>query len=505
MPTLSTNALRVLEARYLRRDAARRIIETPQELFERVARGVAHAELILGNARQAARWEGRFGELLDSLDFLPNSPTLMNAGTPLGQLSACFVLPVDDSMEGIFEALKQMALVQRTGGGTGFSFSRLRPRGAAVSSTAGETPGPVAFIHIFDAATEHIKLGGRRRGANMAVLRVDHPDIREFIGAKLDGSLPNFNLSVAVTDAFMQAEAARRAYDLLDPGTGRRVGRLTATDVFDAIVDAACRTGDPGLLFLDAVARANPIPARGEVEATNPCGEVPLLPNEACNLGSINVARMVRTREGAMELDRDRLGTTVAAAVRFLDDVIEVNRFPTDALARASRGSRKIGLGVMGFAELLVRLGVSYDSSEAVGQAEELMRAIEEAALEASRALAEERGVYPFWTGSVHEREGLRLRNATRTAIAPTGTISIIAGTSPSIEPFFALAYRRSHVLGGETLHEVSPSFREAVTRLGVDAAPLLDAAARTGRLGEEPGIPAELRRLFITALEIPP
>ena len=506
MLELTENARRVLEARYLRRDAERRIIETPEQLFERVARAVAHAELLLGNAAQAAHWEAEFHALMTRLEFLPNTPTLMNAGTPLGQLAACFVLPVGDSMEEIFEALKQMALIQRTGGGTGFSFSRLRPRGATLLSTGGTTPGPIAFMKVFDCATENVKLGGRRRGANMGILRVDHPDILEFIGAKLGGrALRNFNISVGMTDAFMEAAALGKAYELRDPRTGAPAGKLDAADVFERIVDAAWRTGDPGLVFLDAMNRANPTPHVGEIEATNPCGEIPLLPYESCNLGSINLGRMVRERNGRVELDREKLRATVHTAVRFLDDVIEVGRFPVPETEAITRANRKIGLGVMGFADLLIRLGISYDSDDAVRVADDVMGLIAEEAREASAALAAERGVFPNWKGSVHEREGRPLRNATQTAIAPTGTISIIAGASASIEPLFALAYRRSHVLEDETLHEVNPLFLRAIEELGLDADALVPAVLETGNLRDAPGVPEELKRIFVTALEIPP
>ncbi|MCS7158538.1 MAG: adenosylcobalamin-dependent ribonucleoside-diphosphate reductase [Blastocatellia bacterium] len=503
---LSPNARRVLESRYLRRDAERRLIETPEELFARVARAIAEAELLLGTAERARRWEGTFQELLTSRDFLPNSPTLMNAGTPLGQLSACFVLPVGDTMEEIFEAVKQMALVQRTGGGTGFSFSRLRPKGDVVASTGGEASGPVSFMKIFDSATEHIKQGGKRRGANMGVLRVDHPDILEFITAKRDErALQNFNISVAVTDAFMEAARRGEEYELINPRTGRTVGRLNARRVFEEIVRAAWETGDPGLLFLDAINRANPTPQLGAIEATNPCGEIPLLPYESCNLGSINLKHMLRQRDGRVEVDWEKLRETVRKAVRFLDDVIEVNRYPIPEIERMTRGNRKIGLGVMGFAEMLIRLGLSYDSDEAVELAERVMRVIAEEALATSAALAEERGVFPNWKGSVHEAHNRRLRNATLTAIAPTGTISIIADTSASIEPLFALAYRRTHVLGGQTLYEVNPLFLEYLDRHGLKADDVLDAVLTRGRLRDVAHVPEELKRLFVTALEIPP
>lgn len=500
---LSENAIRVLEARYLRRDGQRRIIETPRQLFERVARAVASAEVLLNNGGQAAYWEDEFLKMLSSLSFLPNSPTLMNA--PHGQLSACFVLPVEDSMEGIFEAVKQMALVQRSGGGTGFSFSRLRPKGDLVASTGGEASGPVSFMKVFDCATENIKQGGKRRGANMGILRVDHPDILEFITAKLDGtSLQNFNLSVSVTDAFMEAARQGARYDLIHPRTGHTVRHLEARHVFEAIVDAAWRTGDPGLLFLDAVNRANPTPALGVLQATNPCGEIPLLPYESCNLGSINLAALVREQDGRASIDWEKLRGIVGRAVRFLDNIIEVNEYPLPEIDRMTRKNRKIGLGVMGFAELLIHLGVSYDSDEAVRTAEEVMRAIAEEARVASQVLAEERGVFPNWTTSIYADRHVKVRHATRTAIAPTGTISIIAGTSASIEPLFALAYRRAHTLGGRKLHEINFILREYVRRQGLDAETIMADVLARGRLDGVPGLAKKTAELFVTALEIP-
>ena len=499
---LSANALRVLEARYLLRDRERRLIETPAQLFERVARAVAEAEAAFAGGEGPSFWAERFHALLAGGEFLPNSPTLMNAGTALGQLSACFVLPVEDTMESIFEALKSMALVQRTGGGTGFSFSRLRPRGDLVASTGGEASGPVSFMRIFDCATENIKQGGKRRGANMGALGVEHPDILEFVDAKREGgALANFNTSVSVTDAFMQAAARGDGYDLIHPRTGRPAGRLDAARVLRAIAEAAWATGDPGLLFRDAIGRANPTPHLGAIETTNPCGEVPLLPYESCNLGAINVARLAR--DGG-EFAWARLGALVGDAVRFLDDVIEVNRHPLEEIARATRATRKVGLGVMGFAEALVRLGIGYGSDEAECFAERLMRAIAEGAARASGQLAERRGTFPAWAASAYAASGLRLRNATRTAIAPTGTIGIIAGTSTSIEPLFALAYRRTGVLGGQTLEEVNPLFLETLERRGLDAARVLAAVRERGRLAEVPDVPEDLKRLFVTALDIP-
>jgi ribonucleoside-diphosphate reductase alpha chain len=502
----SANALQVLRARYLRRDATTQPVETPQELLGRVATAVADGERLLGNAGEAEYWREAFLRLMSTLDFLPNSPTLMNAGTALGQLSACFVLPVEDTMAGIFEAIKQMALIQQTGGGTGFSFSRLRPRGDIVASTGGDAAGPVSFMKVFDCATEHIKQGGKRRGANMGVLRVDHPDILEFVEAKLDGtSLQNFNISVGVTDAYMAAVQQDRSYDLVHPRTGRPVGRVRAAEVFERIANAAWHTGDPGLLFLETINRANPTPHVGAIEATNPCGEVPLLPFESCNLGSLNLAHMVRCDGPRDEVDWERLRATARVVVRFLDDVIEVNRYPLPQVQRATLANRKIGLGVMGFAELLIRLGVSYDSDEAVQLAGQVMKVVTEEAYRASCQLAQERGVFPNWKGSTYESQGVRIRNATRTAVAPTGTISIIANTSSGIEPLFALAYRRSHVLGGQTLYEVNPVFLECIERYGLHQDDLVERILERGNLGRVEGFSSDLARLFVTALEIPP
>lgn len=502
--TLSDNALRVLQARYLLRDSQQRIIETPEQLFRRVAKAVSAAELQWGSAHQMVEWEEAFFQLLTSLNFLPNSPALMNAGLPHGQLSACFVLPVGDTMEEIFEAVKEMALIQRTGGGMGFSFSGLRPKGSLVATTGGEASGPVSFMRVFDMATEHIKQGGKRRGANMGVLRVDHPDILEFVQAKADGSLRNFNLSVGVTDAFMEAARYGRCYALVDPRTGTPIAERRADLVFERIVEAAWRAGDPGLLFLDAINRANPTPNLGVIEATNPCGEVPLLPYESCNLGAIHLAHFVCERPCGCTIDWPRLRRAVRTAVRFLDDLIEVTAYPLTAIERLSRGNRKIGLGVMGFAEALIRLDVSYASAEAVHQADRLMRGIAEEARHTSQALAEERGVFPNWHGSIYQRRDVKMRNATCTAIAPTGTISMIAGTSAGIEPLFALAYRRSHVLEEETLCEVNPVFLAELHHVQPNADQILSAVLRHGRLPDGDDVPGELRRLFVTALHIP-
>lgn len=497
--------MRVLEARCLRRDKERRIVETPEGMFERVARTAAHAELLWGGTQAASLWEEEFLHMMTSLDFLPNSPTLMNAGTPVGQLSACFVLPVEDSGDSVFDTLKQTSMIHRTGGGTGFSFSGFRPRADVLSWTSGEASGPVSIMSLFDFTTEHTKQRGKRRGANMGVLRVDHPDIMEFISAKRDGqSLRNFNLSVAVTDGFMEAVRRGDRYPLVHPRTGSATGTLPARGVFNAIADASWRTGDPGLIFLDAVNRANPTPQLGPIEATNPCGEIPLLPYEACNLGSINLAHMLDQTNGTLSFDWEKFLAVTRVAVRFLDDVIEVNRYPLSEIDRMARGTRKIGLGVMGLGEMLIRLGIPYDSEEARRLGEWIAEAMARQAFRASQDLATVRGVFPYWKGSRYEAKNVKVRNATRTAIAPTGTIGIIADTSPSIEPIFALAYRRFHVLDGEGLFEVHRLFREYLESLRMDHESIVRKVLETGSLADVEGMPDRLKRIFVTALEMP-
>jgi ribonucleoside-diphosphate reductase alpha chain len=501
----TANALRVLEARYLKRDREGRVIESPDEMFERVARAVSYGELLYGNASQARRWEARFHEMMSSLDFLPNSPCLMNAGTSLGQLSACFVLPVEDTVESIFGSLRDMALVQRTGGGTGFSFSRLRPAGDVLSSTGGQASGPVSFMNIFDCATEHIKQGGRRRGANMGVLRVDHPDGLEFIDAKRDPSaLVNFNLSVGATDEFIRAVELGLDFNVRHPSDNRIVSHRPAREIFDAICKSAWETGDPGLIFVDTIERANPTPRLGRIESTNPCGEVPLLPNECCNLGSINLAHMVASKAGRAVVDWDKIGVAAADAIRFLDDVISINRYPTEAIEEAALATRKIGLGVMGFAEMCILLGMSYASEEAVRLMSDLMRFISTEALAASEILGDERGLYPAWPGSRHDAENKRLRNATVTSIAPAGTISIIADTSSGIEPLFALAYRHKTSIGAEPLSQLNSVLLRCLEGQGIDPQSVLRHVARDGSIGPDSGVPESLRRRFVTALEVP-
>lgn len=496
---LSENALKVLRARYLLKDEEGRIIESPREMFGRIARSVAEAEKFYGD--RACYWEERFYELLSSLRFLPNSPTIMNAGKSPGQLAACFVLPVEDSMPGIFDTLKNAALILQSGGGTGFSFSRLRPKADIVRSTGGIASGPVSFMKIYNTATDVIKQGGARRGANMGILRIDHPDVLEFIRVKRDAKeLANFNISLAVTDAFMEALRTEGEYQLVNPRTGKGAGRLLAVEVFGEIVASAWETGDPGLVFIDRLNRANPTPAVGSFESTNPCGEQPLLPYEACVLGSLNLAAHVK---GGV-IDYDALGRDVAVAVRFLDDTIDVNGYPLPAIERMHKGNRKIGLGVMGWADMLVLLGIPYDHGKAFKLAREVMRFIRDASREASCALAKERGVFPNFAGSIYDSPHMpRLRNATTTTIAPTGTLSTIADCSSGIEPLFALAYKR-FVLDSE-LVEINKYFLQMAKEQGFYSDELFQEVMRRGNLRQVKGVPSRVKRLFRTALEILP
>lgn len=496
---LTDNALRVLRARYLLKNEKGSVTETPEEMFRRVARSIAKAEQLYG--ADAGPWEEKFYALMTSLRFLPNTPTLMNAGKSLGQLAACFVLPVEDSMQSIFDTLKNAALILQSGGGTGFSFSKLRPKDDIVRSTGGIASGPVSFMKIYNTATDVIKQGGARRGANMGILRIDHPDILEFIRAKRrEGEFANFNISVTVTDAFMEALKKDEEYDLINPRSGEAVGRLRTTAVFEEIVQSAWESGDPGLVFIDRINRANPTPHIGVIESTNPCGEQPLLPYEACVLGSLNLSRYV----GKGVIDYELLSEDARTAVRFLDDAIDVSVYPLADIERMHRGNRKIGLGVMGWADMLILLGIPYNQKRAFGLAREIMGFIRAKAREASAQLAEERGVFPNFSRSLYDAPGMPpMRNATLTTIAPTGTLSIIAGCSSGIEPLFAIAYKRL-VLDTE-LCEVNRYFVEIAKERGFYSDEIMKEVLRRGSLRGMREIPPEVRKLFKTALEIPP
>ncbi len=504
VPAIGENGRRVLEARYLLKDDQGNLVESPDEMFWRVARSVAAADSAYDGGDVSAAAQAFF-DMMHRLEFLPNSPTLMNAGRDVPQLSACFVLPVEDALDSIFETVKHMALIHKSGGGTGFSFSHIRPKGDRVRGTRGIASGPVSFMRVFDAATEAVKQGGTRRGANMGVLRADHPDILEFIDSKSDGrALQNFNISVAVSDDFMRAVDEGTDYVLIHPGSGCPKGHLNAREVFRRICARAWETGDPGILFTDAINRANPTPELGELESTNPCGEQPLLPFEACNLGSINLARMALSQGGRTVVNYPHLARTVRTAVHFLDNVIDANEYPLLQIGSVTRGNRKIGLGVMGWADLLMKLGIPYGSEQALIVADKLMGFIRRTGHRASAELALARGPYPNFS----RRKGadrLPLRNATVTTIAPTGTISIIAGCSSGIEPVFALSLSRKNVLNGEALPEVHPALLQELSNRGLSTHEILGKMERTGSLGGIAGIPEELAKRYATAMELHP
>ena len=494
---LSDNARTVLERRYLAK-INNEIVETPEDMLRRVAKNIAQSE-------DDPLWEERFFDVMDNLEFLPNSPTLMNAGRDLQQLSACFVLPVEDSMEGIFDTLRNTALIQKSGGGTGFSFSRLRPNADMVSTTGGVASGPVSFMKCYNAATDAIKQGGTRRGANMGILRVDHPDILQFIQCKADPTeITNFNLSVGITEEFMEAVLADKSYQLVNPRSKEPAGELNARETFELIVEMAWKNGEPGIIFLDRMNRFNPTPHVGEIEATNPCGEQPLLPNESCNLGSINLAKMAKKEGDKWIVNWDRLQEVVEIGVRFLDNVIDANNYPIQAIQEMTYANRKIGLGVMGFSDLLMRLGVPYNSEEGVELGAKVMRFIQAKGHEASSKLGEERGSFPNYKGSIFEKTGKPMRNATVTTIAPTGTISIIAGCSSGIEPVFALAFTRN-VMDNDQLIEVNSQFERILKEAGLYSPELIQEVAQTGNVRGIEGIPEELRKTFVTAYETAP
>ncbi len=502
---LSPNAALVLAKRYQRKDLEGQLTETPRELFWRVAYSIAAEEAKYENSPFGVdELAARFYTLMTTFRFLPNSPTLMNAGTELGQLAACFVLPVGDSIEEIFNAVKYAALIHKSGGGTGFSFSRLRPKASRVGSTGGVASGPLSFLRIFNTATEQIKQGGTRRGANMGILRVDHPDILEFIRAKeRDGELNNFNLSVGLTEEFMKAVENNAPYDLVAPHSGQVTGQLKAREVFELLVQKAWESGDPGIIFLDRINKDNPTPEQGEIESTNPCGEQPLLPYEACNLGSINVSAFFDPQR--RELDWEGLKETIHLCVRFLDNVIDASRYPLEAIEEKVRENRKIGLGLMGWADLLYQLHIPYDSHEALNLGEKLMAFLQGESKSASKTLAKERGPFPAYAASTFGKRNLGpYRNATTTTIAPTGTLSILAGCSSGVEPLFALCFSRN-VMDGDKLVEINAHFETALKEADCYSRGLMEEVAKKGSIHNSDYLPEQLRRIFVTAMDIEP
>ncbi len=503
---LTDNAKNVLKRRYLKKDLKGNAVETPGKMFKRVAHHIAKAEINYGNEADVKKMENIFYNMMTDLKFLPNSPTLMNAGRRLGQLAACFVLPVEDTMDGIFDSLKNAAIIHKSGGGTGFSFSRLRPKDSRVGSTGGVASGPVSFMKIFNTATEQVKQGGTRRGANMAILRVDHPDIMDFIYSKQKkNALNNFNISVGVTDAFMEAVSKQTDYDLIDPRDKQRAGTLNAVEVYHALVEQAWQNGDPGIIFLDRLNRDNPTPALGEIESTNPCGEQPLLPYESCNLGSIDLSKFVTYKNAEPCIDIEALKEIVWLSVRFLDNTIDMSKYPLPEIERMSKGNRKIGLGVMGFADLLFQLKIPYNSEKALEIAQQLMGFIQKESHEASKHLAEERGVFENFEYSIYkDNPDCRYRNTTTTTIAPTGTLSIIANCSSGIEPLFALSFVRN-VMDNDKLVEVNQHFENVAKERGFYSSKLMNAIALKGSIQGMEEIPLDVRKVFVTAHDISP
>ncbi len=502
---LSKNAVTVLERRYLKKDADGKPTEKPDDLFKRVAQAIAQADKEYDLDADVKQTQDIFYEMMSSLKFMPNSPTLMNAGRPLGQLSACFVLPIADSMEDIFDAVKNAALIHKSGGGTGFSFSRLRGAGSSVNSTGGVASGPVSFMKVFNSATEAVKQGGTRRGANMGILRVDHPDIIDFIQCKKNTTeITNFNISVGITEEFMKAVNEKREYSLIDPHSKKEVKKLYAPEVFDLIVTMAWTNGEPGIVFLDRINRDNPVPKLGEVESTNPCGEQPLLPYESCNLGSINLDALMVKKGGEYELDYDEFRKTIKNAVHFLDNVIAVNNYPLKEIRDMTLSTRKIGLGLMGFADILYKLKIPYNSGEAIELAEKVMKFLRDTAREESCELAKQRGTFPTYDESIFKSQGLVQRNATVTTIAPTGTISIICGASSGIEPIFGLSYIRN-VMDNDELLETHPYFEQVMKERGLYSKELMSKIAKEGTIAHMEEIPQDIRDVFVTAHDITP
>lgn len=498
---LGINAIKVLQRRYLLQNEKGHVLETPSQLFRRVARAVASVETKYGSRDDAKKIEEDFYKAMLKLEFLPNTPTLMNAGTKVGQLSACFVIPVGDSLSDIFDSVKWTAIIHQSGGGTGFNFSHLRPQGDPIRSTGGVASGPVKFMTVFDKTTEVIKQGGKRRGANMGVLRIDHPDILEFIVSKSkEGFLSNFNISVAATDDFMKAVKYNRCYSLVNPRNKKVVERLHARKVFDLIVTNSWKTGDPGILFIDAINRKNPTPSLGEIEATNPCGEQPLLPWESCNLGSINLSKIIKHGR----VNWNKLRFLVQLGVRFLDDVIDINKYPVPQIEQLTLANRKIGIGVMGFADALIKMNIPYNSKRSLETAISIMRFIQEEGHKMSQRLGKERGNFPNFEQSIWRKRYQNLRNATVTTIAPTGTISIIAGCSSGIEPLFAVSYVRN-VMEGTRMRETNPDFVRIAKKRRFYSAELLKKISENGSLQNIDVVPKNVKKVFVTALDIPP
>ncbi len=500
---LRLNSIKVLKERYLAKNEEDEIIETPSGLFLRVAKKVAKTDTKYGDIN-VDELEKNFFKTMVNLDFLPNSPTLMNAGLDVPQqLSACFVLPIDDSLESIFNSIKNMALIHKSGGGTGFSFSHIRPKGDIVKTTKGIASGPLSFMKVFDVTTDVVKQGGRRRGANMGVLRFDHPDVIEFITAKdADDTFENFNLSVGVTDEFIKAVKRDESIDLVNPRTNKKTKRISARYIFDLITYQAWKTGDPGLLFLDEINRHNPTPKEGSIEASNPCGEVPLLAYESCNLGSINLSNM--SNEDESDVDWEKLRKTVRTGVHFLDNIIDVNEFPLPEIEEKTKGNRKIGLGVMGFAELLIQLNIPYDSNQALKIAKEIMKFINDEARKKSEELGKMKGSFPNFKKSIYNESYEFMRNATVTTIAPTGTISVIAGCSSGIEPLFGIAFVRN-IMGGKKFFEVNSLFEKSLKEKDLYSNDLIKRIARKGSVKDIDELPEDIKSLYVTALDINP